>query len=69
VPSSSALPNPKNQGARWHRLRLLDIGGDRRVEVTVRRWSTDLNAFTTDAVYELCLPRGAASPASDNRAA
>jgi 3',5'-cyclic AMP phosphodiesterase CpdA len=67
VPSSSALPNPKDQGARWHQLRLLGIGGDLRAEVTVRRWSVDSNAFTTDAVYELCLPRGAASTAADNR--
>ncbi len=66
VPSSSALPNPKDQGARWHRLRLLGIGGDLRAEVTVRRWSTDSNAFTTGAVYELCLPRRATGTAADN---
>ena len=69
VPSSSALPNPKDQGARWHQLRVLGIGGDLRVEVTVRRWSVDSNAFMTDAVYELCLPRGVSPPASDNQAA
>jgi hypothetical protein len=43
--------------------------GDLRVEVTVRRWSVDSNAFMTDAVYELCLPRGVSPPASDNQAA
>jgi 3',5'-cyclic AMP phosphodiesterase CpdA len=68
VPSSSALPNPQDQGARWHRLRLMGIGGDLRAEVTVRRWSVDSNAFMTDAVYELCLPRSVPSTAADNRA-
>ena len=68
VPSSSALPNPKDQGARWHRLRLMGIGGDLRAEVTVRRWSVDSNAFMTDAVYELCLPRSAPGTAADNPA-
>ncbi|MEI7464142.1 MAG: metallophosphoesterase [Burkholderiales bacterium] len=57
VPSSTALPNPQDQGARWHRLRLIDPAADRRVEVTVRRWSLQVQAFVTDSVYELCLPR------------
>lgn len=57
VPSSSALPNPQDQGARWHHLRLIDESADRRVEVTVRRWSLQVHAFVTDSVYELCLPR------------
>ncbi|MDL2337109.1 MAG: metallophosphoesterase [Pseudomonadota bacterium] len=65
VPSSSALPNPQDQGARWHGLRLIGSGGDRRVEVTVRRWSMHAQAFVTDGSYELCLPRGA-QRASDN---
>ena len=66
VPSSSALPNPKDQGARWHLLRVLDNGSDRRIEVTVRRWSIDAGAFVTDGTYELCLPRRALLHAGDN---
>ncbi|MFM9917706.1 MAG: metallophosphoesterase family protein [Rhizobacter sp.] len=69
VPSSSALPNPQDQGARWHLLRLIDRGDDRRVEVTVRRWSVDAGAFLTDSVYELCLPMPRSIAAGDNRAA
>lgn len=66
VPSSTALPNPQDQGARWHALRLIDHDGDRRVEVTVRRWSTDTGDFIVDGRYELCLPRGSSKGASDN---
>lgn len=66
VPSSSALPNRQDQGARWHALRFIDNSGDRRAEVTVRRWSVDASAFVTDGVYELCLPRPASIPAGDN---
>ena len=58
VPSSTALPNPQDQGARWHALRVIDSGGDRRVEVTLRRWSTDAGTFVVGGRYELCLPRG-----------
>ena len=57
VPSSTALPNPQDQGARWHRLRLIGDAADRWMEVTVRRWSIQAQAFVTDSVYELCLPR------------
>lgn len=61
VPSSSALPNPKDQGAMWHRLRLIDEQGERgglRVEVEVRRWSVQAEAFVSDGAYTLCLPQG-----------
>ena len=57
VPSSSALPNPKDQGARWHLMRFIGQGADRRLEVTVRRWSIDDHAFVASGSYELCLPR------------
>lgn len=64
VPSSSALPNPHDQGARWHRLAMLDgagsEGGPPRVEVQVRRWSTPAGAFVAQGAYELCLPGPAA---------
>jgi 3',5'-cyclic AMP phosphodiesterase CpdA len=69
VPSSSALPNPKDQGARWHRLRLIDADGERRMEVKVRRWSIASQSFEDDVGYELCLPRGAAKSGGDNRPA
>ncbi len=57
VPSSTALPNPQDQGARWHRLQLIGDTADRWMEVTVRRWSIEAHAFVTDSVYQLCLPR------------
>lgn len=57
VPSSTALPNPQDQGARWHRLRLTGTAADRWIDVTVRRWSIEEQAFVTDSVYELGLPR------------
>ena len=66
VPSSTALPNPQDQGARWHRLRLIGDATDHWMEVTVRRWSTEAHAFVTDSVYELCLPRKCSGGAGDN---
>lgn len=66
VPSSSALPNPRDQGARWHRVRLAVADGGPRAEVLVRRWSVLARAFVDAACYELCLPRlpATAPPAS-----
>ncbi|MDB6000263.1 MAG: metallophosphoesterase [Rhizobacter sp.] len=66
VPSSSALPNPKDQGAMWHRLRLLDDAHGRRVEVEVRRWSTHACTFIADGIYELCLPHPATGIRREN---
>ncbi len=60
VPSSSALPSPVDQGARWHRLSFV-AGEERRIEVEVRRWSTQEEAFVGGGSYELCLPRPTAS--------
>lgn len=64
VPSSSALPNPGDEGARWHRLRFSQdpVAGSSRVEVLVRRWSVREQAFRADAEYQLCLPRLAPAP-------
>lgn len=59
VPSSSALPSAHDQGARWHRLALA-AGDERRLEVEVRRWSPEHQAFAGGARYELCLPQRAA---------
>ncbi|MCE9660993.1 MAG: metallophosphoesterase [Burkholderiales bacterium] len=59
VPSSSALPSRHDQGARWHRL-VFAAGDEGRVEVEVRRWSTEAGAFVAAGRYHLCLPRAAA---------
>lgn len=53
VPSSSALPNPRDEGARWHRVTLTA----RQAQVLVRRWSVADQAFVDAAHYDLCLPR------------
>lgn len=53
VPSSSALPNPRDEGARWHRLTLTAT----QAQVLVRRWSVADQAFVDAAHYDLCLPR------------
>lgn len=57
VPSSSALPNPRDEGARWHRVRLFGSALAPRAEVEVRRWSVADQGFVRAAQYELCLPR------------
>lgn len=56
VPSSSALPNPKDEGARWHRLTLSQVNGTSHAEVLVRLWSVTAQAFVDGARYGLCLP-------------
>jgi 3',5'-cyclic AMP phosphodiesterase CpdA len=57
VPSSSALPNPHDVPARWHRLRF--FGAPDKVAVTMRAWSVEEGGFTDAGGYELCLPRRA----------
>lgn len=69
VPSSSALPNPADQGARWHRLTLSQIGADPRALVVIRRWSPLDQAFVAGGSYELCLPRGQTTSAPPDAAA
>lgn len=55
VPSSSAVPNPRDEGARWNRLVLTP--GERPVgEVLVRRWSVSDGAFVDDRRFALELP-------------
>ncbi|MPZ44792.1 MAG: metallophosphoesterase [Betaproteobacteria bacterium] len=54
VPSSSALPNAKDEAARWHRLSLSPAG---RAEVAIRQWSAAEGRFVDAGGYELCLPR------------
>jgi 3',5'-cyclic AMP phosphodiesterase CpdA len=65
VPSSSALPNPRDEGARWHRLTLNCSGGSGVADVEVRLWSVAAQAFVPGGGYRLRLPRPqAAMPAS-----
>lgn len=52
VPSSSALPNPRDEAARWHLVELPPPGG-RWARIGVRQWSTASNAFEQAASYEL----------------
>ena len=61
VPSSSALPSDRDQGARWHRLAFAEDAGEPRMEVEVRRWAPEAQAFVRGAHYVLCLPRLVAS--------
>ena len=68
VPSSSAVPGPQDQGARWHRLRLIAGAGDPRLEVEVRRWWPDAQAFQATGRYELCLPQTATGAPGHNLA-
>lgn len=57
VPSSSALPSPHDEGARWHYVTLPAAGQPWRADVLVRQWSVADAAFVDAARYELCLPR------------
>lgn len=56
VPSSSALPNPHDEAARWQLLTLPFPGQPRWARVLVRQWSTAAGGFTDAASYELRLP-------------
>lgn len=56
VPSSSALPNPRDEAARWHRVTLPAGPAGRWARVTVRQWSLAAAGFIDAARYELRLP-------------
>ncbi len=56
VPSSSALPNPRDEAARWHLLTLPSAGQPRWARVLVRQWSLAAEGFVDAASYELRLP-------------
>lgn len=57
VPSSSALPNAHDEGARWHRLQVWrDDQGRACAEVRVRQWSVEEHAFVDTRNYPLSLP-------------
>jgi 3',5'-cyclic AMP phosphodiesterase CpdA len=55
VPSSSALPNPRDEAARWHQVSLPPPGGH-WARVLVRQWSLAAGDFADAASYELRLP-------------
>jgi 3',5'-cyclic AMP phosphodiesterase CpdA len=56
VPSSSALPNPRDEAARWHHVTLPPPGAPRWASVLVRQWSLAAAGFVDAARYELRLP-------------
>ena len=58
VPSSSALPNPRDEGARWNRLVLSRDDDGARAQVQVREWSVAHDGFIDGAVHTLRLPPG-----------
>ena len=69
VPSSSALPNPRDEGAMWHRLCLRDRAaeGGPCLDVDVRRWSVQAQAFVGDGGFALALPRVTRAGSGENR--
>lgn len=56
VPSSSALPNPHDEAARWHLVTLPAAGAPRWARVQVRQWSLAAAGFVDAASYDLRLP-------------
>ncbi len=61
LPSSSAIPNPKDEGARWHHLsiRRLDAGLW-EMYVEARLWNPQSNRFERGGAYSMRVERGAA---------
>jgi hypothetical protein len=57
VASSTAVPNPRDEGARWHQLQFVQSGSRTCLEVGVRRWSVAAQAFEDGGRYRLLLPR------------
>jgi len=52
VPSSSAMPNPRDEAARWHLVEL-PVAGGAWARVHVRQWSMAAAAFQEVACYQL----------------
>ncbi|MES2884217.1 MAG: metallophosphoesterase [Pseudomonadota bacterium] len=57
LPSISAIPNPHDEGARWHLLEIASTDAGWRVEVTVRTLDATQSAFATAARYTLDISR------------
>jgi 3',5'-cyclic AMP phosphodiesterase CpdA len=55
VPSSSALPNPRDEAARWQQI-TLPQRGEPWAKVQVRQWSLAAGDFVDAASYDLRLP-------------
>lgn len=53
VPSISAIPNPKDEGARWNLLGFERVDGRWTIEVTARRWNPAAQAFADGGRYRL----------------
>lgn len=53
VPSISAIPNPKDEGARWNLFGFARAGAGWSIEVTARRWSPAAGMFVTAGCYRL----------------
>lgn len=58
LPSISALPNPKDEGARWHLLEIDRQGDGWRVTVTVRILDSTHRRFETAGRYQLLFRQG-----------
>lgn len=56
VPSSSALPNPHDEAARWQLVTLPMTGAPRWARVEVRQWSPAAAGFVAASAYDLRLP-------------
>lgn len=54
VPSSSALPNPHDEAARWHQVQLPSSAGG-WAQIRVRQWSVAADSFVDAASYTLQL--------------
>ena len=56
LPSISAIPNPKDEGARWHLLEIAQREDGWQLGVTVRALDASHRAFSTRAHYTLLIP-------------
>lgn len=55
LPSISALPNPKDEGSRWHLLEIAEAAAGWQLGVTVRVLNAAQNGFDTAARYTLAI--------------
>ena len=59
LPSISAIPNPLDEGARWHLLEIAATAGGWQLGVTVRTFKPTQQRFETAATYRLLMDRSA----------
>lgn len=55
LPSASAVPNPKDEGSRWHLLRFEPIATGWKLSIEVRRWDVARDRFASAGVFVLPL--------------